>query len=34
MTVCGDLGNKKLFISYQALQNCDFSRVGYNWDCC
>ncbi len=30
----GDCGVANFFIRLEDLENCDFSRVLYNWDCC
>ena len=30
----GDCGVANFFIRREDLENCDFSRVLYNWDCC
>ena len=30
----GDAGNCNFFISREALKNCDFSEVEYDWQCC
>lgn len=34
LVLWGDCGAGNFFISREALQRKDFSRTGYNWDCC
>lgn len=34
LVLWGDCGVGNFFISRAALRNRDFSRAGYNWDCC
>ena len=34
LVMWGDCGVGNFFISREALRRRDFSRVGYNWDCC
>ena len=32
--IWGDCGVANFFINQKDLENCDFSKVLYNWDCC
>ena len=34
LVLWGDCGVGNFFINREALKKCDFSRVGYTWDCC